>query len=73
MKNILLSRIVTLLFECLVFSPGGKIKDPNLYMCPIYKKPKRTDLTFITSVFLKTSQQPEHWIMRAVALLCDIK
>eukprot|EP00116_Pleurobrachia_bachei_P013359 sb/3473621/ len=54
-------------------SPGGKIKDPNLYMCPIYKKPRRTDLTFITSVFLRSAQQPEHWVMRAVALLCDIK
>ena len=54
-------------------SPGSKVKDPNLYMCPIYKKPRRQDLTFITSVYLKTAQQPEHWVMRAVALLCDIK
>ena len=54
-------------------NPGGKIKEPNLYMCPVYKKPRRPDLTFITSVFLRTAQQPEHWIMRAVALLCDIK
>jgi len=49
--------------------------DPNLYLCPVYKKPRRTDLTFITGIYLPTpaSNPPEHWIMRAVALLCDIK
>ncbi|KAM4694178.1 LOW QUALITY PROTEIN: dynein axonemal heavy chain 8 [Discoglossus pictus] len=48
-------------------------KDPKLYTCPVYKKPVRTDLTFVTAVFLRTIQPPEHWIMRGVALLCDIK
>ena len=50
---------------------GGK--DPKLYACPVYKKPRRTDLTFITALYLKTNQHPDHWIMRGVALLCDIK
>lgn len=48
-------------------------KDPKLYVCPIYKKPRRTDLTFITVVYLRTVMSPDHWILRGVALLCDIK
>ncbi|GFO08987.1 dynein heavy chain 8, axonemal-like [Plakobranchus ocellatus] len=48
-------------------------KDPKLYQCPVYKKPNRTDLTFITTVLMKTTQNPDHWILRGVAALCDIK
>ncbi|XP_078482966.1 dynein axonemal heavy chain 8 [Ciona intestinalis] len=48
-------------------------KDPSLYVCPVYKKPCRTDLTYITPLWLKTNQKPSHWTMRGVALLCDIK
>ncbi|KAL2306085.1 hypothetical protein Nmel_003990 [Mimus melanotis] len=48
-------------------------RDSKLYVCPLYKKPKRTDLNFITEVFLRTSKSPDHWILRGVALLCDIK
>ncbi|XP_061653536.1 dynein axonemal heavy chain 8-like isoform X1 [Phyllopteryx taeniolatus] len=47
--------------------------DPKYYVCPIYKKPKRTDLNYITAVVLGTTHPPDHWIMRGVALLCDIK
>lgn len=47
-------------------------KDPSLYQCPVYKKPKRTDLNFITPLWLKTTEKPEHWILRGVAILCDI-
>ncbi|KAL0274316.1 UNVERIFIED_CONTAM: hypothetical protein PYX00_006769 [Menopon gallinae] len=50
-------------------------KDPKigLYQCPVYKKPHRTDLTYITPLWLSTNKPPEHWILRGVALLCDIK
>ena len=46
---------------------------PYVYMCPVYKKPMRTDLNFITMLKLASNDIPEHWILRGVALLCDIK
>lgn len=49
------------------------VKDSRLYSCPIYKKPVRTDMNYIAAVDLKTSLPPEYWILRGVALLCDVK
>ena len=51
----------------------GFAVDPRVYICPVYKKPRRTDLTYITSLSLRSTQHPDHWILRGVALLCDIK
>ncbi|KAM6355884.1 LOW QUALITY PROTEIN: dynein axonemal heavy chain 8 [Podargus strigoides] len=48
-------------------------KDSKLYVCPLYKKPRRTDLNYITVIYLRTVVSPDHWILRGVALLCDIK
>ncbi|KAH9641787.1 hypothetical protein HF086_003913 [Spodoptera exigua] len=48
-------------------------KDHKLYQCPVYKKPLRTDLTFITPLWLPTIKNSDHWILRGVAMLCDIK
>ncbi|XP_078614020.1 dynein axonemal heavy chain 5-like isoform X3 [Branchiostoma floridae x Branchiostoma japonicum] len=44
-----------------------------LYECPVYKKPRRTDLTFILRLKLRTTNSPEHWVLRGTALLCDTK
>ncbi|XP_009706890.1 PREDICTED: dynein heavy chain 8, axonemal-like [Cariama cristata] len=45
----------------------------SVYSCPVYKKPRRTDLTYIFSLYLKTVQNPDHWTLRGVALLCSSK
>lgn len=46
----------------------------QFYVCPVYKKPKRTDLTYIFPLLLHAGKrEPEHWILRGVALLCDVK
>eukprot|EP00116_Pleurobrachia_bachei_P004038 sb/3464300/ len=44
-----------------------------VYECPVYKKPQRTDLTYITNIRLKTNQSPDYWTLRGAALLADIK
>ena len=48
-------------------------KDPKLYECPMYRKPCRTDQKYIGSIDFETDFSPKHWVMRGVALLCDIK
>ena len=46
----------------------------SFYSCPVYKKPRRTDLTYIFPLLLGSGRHdPDHWILRGVALLCDIK
>ena len=48
-------------------------KNPALYECPIYRKPHRTDASYIGSIDLETDLPTSHWTLRGVALLCDIK
>ncbi|XP_040900387.1 dynein heavy chain 5, axonemal isoform X1 [Toxotes jaculatrix] len=56
-----------------MYAENNGVKDSRLYSCPIYKKPVRTDMNYIAAVDLKTSLSPEYWILRGVALLCDVK
>ncbi|XP_044298752.1 dynein axonemal heavy chain 5 [Varanus komodoensis] len=56
-----------------IYAENNASRDPRLYSCPIYKKPVRTDLNYIAAVELRSTQPPEHWILRGVALLCDVK
>jgi len=56
-----------------IYAKDVLTSDTRMYVCPIYKKPRRTDLTYIADVTLRTTQSPDHWILRGVALLCDIK
>lgn len=48
-------------------------KAQRVYECPVYKKPQRTDLTYITVIRLKTVQASDYWTLRGTALLCDTK
>lgn len=41
--------------------------------CPVYKKPQRTYMLLITPLWLQTLKNPDYWILRGVALLCDNK
>ncbi|CAF0752391.1 unnamed protein product [Didymodactylos carnosus] len=46
----------------------------SYYVCPVYEKPRRTDLTYIFSLSLKIiNSNPDFWCLRGVALLCDTK
>ncbi|XP_076826555.1 dynein axonemal heavy chain 5 isoform X2 [Brachyhypopomus gauderio] len=56
-----------------LYAENNGVRDPRLYSCPIYKKPVRTDLNWIAAVDLRTTQPPEYWTLRGVALLCDVK
>lgn len=44
--------------------------DPKLYRCPVYRRPRRTDLNYIFDVDLKTQQNPDYWVLRGIAMLC---
>jgi dynein heavy chain len=44
-------------------------KDPRLCQCPVYRRPKRTDLNYVFDVDLKTQQSPDYWTLRGIALL----
>ena len=47
--------------------------DKNMYYdAPLYKAPKRTGLNFISSVQLRTEEQPQMWTLRGVELLATI-
>ncbi|KAL6445584.1 hypothetical protein ACFW04_000844 [Cataglyphis niger] len=48
-------------------------KSPKLYQCPVYKKPQRTYILLVTPLWLQTIKNPDFWILRGVALLCDNK
>uniref|UniRef100_A0AAR2IQT9 AAA+ ATPase domain-containing protein n=1 Tax=Pygocentrus nattereri TaxID=42514 RepID=A0AAR2IQT9_PYGNA len=56
-----------------MYAENNGVKDSRHYSCPIYKKPVRTDPNCIAAVDLRTSHPPEYWILRGVALLCDVK
>jgi dynein heavy chain len=48
-------------------------RDTSKYQCPIYRKPRRTDLEFVCFVDLRSKVNPSRWTLRGCALLCATK
>ena len=66
--------LFTLLPVVWVYAINEPKEGKQFYVCPVYKKPKRTDLTYIFPLLLHSGKkEPEHWILRGIALLCDIR
>jgi dynein heavy chain len=42
------------------------------FLCPVYRTPQRTDLTYIMSIDLRTDDAPSKWILRGTAVLANI-
>mmetsp|Transcript_6024 Transcript_6024/g.9342 ORF Transcript_6024/g.9342 Transcript_6024/m.9342 type:complete len:843 (+) Transcript_6024:3-2531(+) len=41
------------------------------YDCPCYKQPRRTGLNYVFVVKLPCEEDPNHWVLRGVGLLCS--
>ncbi|XP_071995855.1 dynein axonemal heavy chain 8 isoform X2 [Engystomops pustulosus] len=49
------------------------VADDGIYICPVYRRPERSDLTCVTTVSLRSVRPPDHWTLRGVAALCSTR
>ena len=58
----------------------SEMKGESKYICPLYRTTERKGITtaglstnFILPVLLNTTMNPSHWIIRGVALVCQVE
>lgn len=59
------------LYVTAVTSADKKKMTANVYRCPVYRNPSRTDRNYVFDVELKTSEKSNLWIVRGVCCLCS--
>jgi len=64
--KVLFQQMPVIWFSAASGAVGGESK---YYVCPLYRLPRRTALTYVCEVTLKTTKPAEHWTLRGVALL----
>ncbi|XP_067420874.1 dynein axonemal heavy chain 14 [Emydura macquarii macquarii] len=60
--------------------PDEEIRELMYYDCPLYRTPQRAGIllstglstNFVTTVSLPTLRNPNHWVTRGVAMLCQL-
>lgn len=62
-------------FPVIWVSAATKRTDANsmVYKCPVYRNVRRSSSDLVGWIELTSDRKPSYWILRGVALLCDIK